>query len=138
MLKDEEEEEEEKSRSSSRSSFRSSSSASSSPAHSKKASDNNNNISSTSLNKKSTHNNSIPSLHKSMDTTLHSSITESDILLSQSYFEDADRVVQEILLRSEESGIYIYLPLSLYTFKYLLNIHETNILFHNILKIKIL
>ncbi len=138
MLKDEEEEEE-KSRSSSRSSFRSSSSASSSPAHSKKASDNNNNnISSTSLNKKSTHNNSIPSLHKSMDTTLHSSITESDILLSQSYFEDADRVVQEILLRSEESGIYIYLPSSLYTFKYFLNIHETNILFHNILEIKIL
>lgn len=113
MLKDEEEEEEEKSRSSSRSSFRSSSSASSSPAHSKKASDNNNNnISSTSLNKKSTHNNSIPSLHKSMDTTLHSSITESDILLSQSYFEDADRVVQEILLRSEESGIYIHFILS--------------------------
>jgi len=45
---------------------------------------------------------SIPSLRKST-STLHSSITESEILLSQSYFEDADRVVQDILLRSELS-----------------------------------
>jgi hypothetical protein len=46
---------------------------------------------------------SIPSLEKS-SSTLRSSITESEILLSQSYFEDADRVVQEILSRSEETG----------------------------------